>query len=109
MPTRVIPWPDSPRWTMDVQLSDRVYTFRGWWNVRMETWMIDLETADGVVLLSGVRAVLGYPLLPRWRTENMPPGELFIVCPTERCRFDPGRESIGADADMRFVYVTEDE
>jgi hypothetical protein len=28
------------------------------------------------------------------------------VCPTGRCRQDPGRESIGLDdAPMRFVYV----
>jgi len=108
MATRVIPWPDAPRWTLDVQLDGEVYTFRARWNTRMKTWALDILTADGDVLLRGVRAVLDYPLLPRWRTGDMPPGELFVVCPTGRCRQDPGRDSIGDDEPMRFVYVEAD-
>lgn len=108
MTTRVIPWPQAPHWTMDVQLSGAVYTLRGRWNTRMGTWLLDLETGDGVRLLSGVRVVLEYPLLPRWRSDAMPPGELFVVCPTGRCNTDPGRDDIGRDASLRFVYTVAD-
>ena len=105
MSTRVLQWPRGARWTMDVQLDGRVYTISAAWNTRMETWALTLDTADGVRLLDGVRVVLNKALLPRWRTEKMPPGEFFVVCPTDRCRHDPGRESIGAeDAPMRLVY-----
>lgn len=106
MSTQAIPWPRGSRWTMDVQLDRRIYTISAAWNTRMGTWALDLDTADGVRLLTGVRVVLERALLPRWRTEQMPPGELYVVCPTGRCRQDPGRESIGLDdAPMRFVYM----
>ena len=110
MTTRVIRWPDSARWEMDVQLSGRVYTLRGRWNTRSRTWVIDLDSGDGVRLLSGFRAVINFPLLPRWRTEQMPPGELFILDPNDRLNRDPGRNDIGADDEpMRFVYVEPDQ
>lgn len=109
MTTRVIPFPLIARWVQDVQLDGRVFTIRGWWNTRMGTWLLDLETADGVRLLSGVRVVLEYPLLPVWRTEDMPSGELFVVCPTGRCRQDPARTNIGPDENLRFVYFAPDE
>lgn len=106
MTTRVLSWPDSPRWTMDVQLSGQVYTFSAHWNTRSKTWVIDMDTVDGVRLLYGVRVVLDYPLLPEWRTDEMPPGELFVVDPSATRKTDPGRESIGVDNEtLRFVYV----
>ena len=102
---RIIPFPSAANWVMDIQLSGRVYTIRGRWNTRLSSWTLDLETADGERLLSGVRVVLEYPLLPDGRTDDMPPGELAVVCPTGRCRQDPSRTSIGDDQQLRFVYV----
>lgn len=103
MGTRVLRWPQGARWAMDVQLDRRVYTISAAWNTRMETWAMDLDTADGIRLLTGVRVVLEKALLPRWRTEAMPPGELFVVCPSGRCRHDPGRDFSGAN-DVFLVY-----
>lgn len=103
-------WPPGPRWSMDVQLDRRVYTLRGRYNTRMQTWALDLLTGDGVVLLAGVRVVKDYPLLPGWRDERFPQGQLFAVAPGARVTTDPQRQAfVGSPPDFRLVYVEPDE
>lgn len=95
-------WPPGPRWSMDVQLDRRVFTIRANYNTRMETWTIDLIAGDGQRLLAGVRVVKDYPLLPGWRDERFPQGQLFAVSPSNRNR-DPVRNDF--DTAFRLVYV----
>lgn len=99
-------WPPGPRWSMDVQLDRSVFTIRANYNTRMDTWTIDLITGDGVRLLSGVRVVKDYPLLPGWRDERFPQGQLFAVSPGNRRNQDPERTAFEGDPPaFRFVYV----
>lgn len=100
-------WPDGPRWVMSVTLDRRVFTLRASYNTRMKTWTLDLITGDDEHLLSGVRVVKGYALLPGWRDERFPAGQLFAVSPGNRSRHDPRRDAF--DDDFRLVYVEPDE
>jgi|SRR5690554_1069212 len=102
-------WPRGPRWSMDVQLDRRVYTIRASYNVRMATWAMDFIGGDGERLLSGVRVVKDFPLLPGWRDERFPAGQLFAVAPSRQVNTDPGRDSFeGDEPAFRLVYVSPD-
>lgn len=100
-------WPEGPRWEMDVQLSRRVFRIRANYNARMETWTLDLETGDKERLLTGVRVIRDWPLLPAWRDDAFPPGQLVAVSLRGTRRDDPGRQAFrgGRDAPFRLVYV----
>lgn len=99
-------WPDGDRWTMDVQLDGEVYTISAAWNDRMETWTMDLDTGDGERLLTGVRVIKDWPLLPPWRDERFPPGNIYAVAPSGRIRRDPGRDAFRDDGpSFRLVYI----
>jgi len=107
MAVRSLTWPAGPRWTMDVQLSRRVFRIAANYNPRMDTWAIDVFTGDGDLLVTGVRVIRDWPLLPGWRDERFPPGQLLAVAPSGRVRGDPRREAFegGQDAPFRLVYV----
>lgn len=91
---------------MDVQLDRRVFTIRANYNTRMQTWAIDLISGDGETLLSGVRVVKDYPLLPSWRDARFPSGQLFAVAPSGRERHDPSRDAFEGDTpSFRLVYA----
>jgi hypothetical protein len=107
MAIRTIPIPNGPRWIMDVQLEGEIYTLRGTWNSRAEYWLLDIETADGDRLISGIRLVLGWPLLFDQHKDDLPPGELFVVAPGNERKEDPDRDSF-EDGSMKLVYVSSD-
>lgn len=110
MAIRTIPFPSAPRWVQDVALDGEVYTLRGRYNVRWDSWVMDIETADGEPILTGIRLVLNLPLFsPHRYDDRLPPGELLVVSPRELDTHDPQRNDIGDDADMRLVYVTADD
>ena len=109
MALREIPFPDSPRWVQDVQLDGAVYTIRMSWNTRGGLWLMDLETADGDRIVSGVRLVLGYPLIGFIRDDRLPPGDFFVLCPSGQANKDPGRDSFRGGCQYSLIYADESE
>ena len=67
-------------------------TFR--WNDRLEQWCLDVADGDGNALASGVRVVVGVPLLQRFRNPALPTGLLMAV-DTDGGDRDPGFEDLG--------------
>lgn len=99
-------WPSGPRWTMDVQIDKRVFTLSANYIPRLAAWTIALDTGDGDRLVSGVRVTRGYPLLPGWRDERFPSGQILAVTTGRNADGDPGRYAFeGDDPDFRLVYV----
>jgi hypothetical protein len=95
---------------MDVQLDRRLFTLRADYNTRMDTWTLDLIDGDGERLLSGARVVKDYPLLPGWRDERFPQGQLFAVSPSSQVNNDPCRDAFtGEQPRFRLVYVEPEE
>lgn len=113
MATRTLTWPTGPRWSMDVQLSRRVFRIAANYNPRMDTWALDLFTGDGELLLTGVRVIRDWPLLPGWRDERFPPGQLLAVAPSgiARTSIDPCRDCFagGINSPFKLVYVEPDD
>lgn len=81
-------------WVQDVELEGRVYTLRAKYNVRQDTWHMDIDTVDGVAILRGLRLVVNWPLLYPFRYKSeLPPGELFVLRVGEDATTDPMRDS----------------
>ena len=91
MATIRLPFLAGARWQADVTLDGRVYRLYADYNVRSGRWSISLAAGDGTPLYR-TRLTLRQPLLPRYRTDKMPPGELAVVCLRGRCEDEPGRD-----------------
>lgn len=69
----------TPHYSFRVSLDGGEYTLELHWNGRLEAWFLDITDVDGTVLESGIRVVVGWPLLARAVNEDMPPGQLVAV------------------------------
>ena len=82
------------------QLDGREYLLRFVWSTRESTWYLNIYDQDENPIALGVRLVVNWPLLRRFRDPRLPPGLLFLVdmsntnqevidpidiLPTERC------------------------
>jgi hypothetical protein len=91
-------FPDAPRWVQTVQLEGDIYTLSADYNVRADTWTMDIATADGETIVQGIRLVLNWPLLRAVDYDDrLPPGEFSVLDPTGRATEDPGRFSFRDD------------
>jgi hypothetical protein len=77
-----------------VELSGRSYGFTFRWNDRLEQWCLDVLDGDGARIVSGVRVVVGVPLLQRFRNPALPPG-LLAAIDTDGGNVDPGFADLG--------------
>lgn len=103
MSIRTIVFPNFPAWVQDVALDGKIYTLAARYNTRMRSWLLDIETSDGVHLIDGLRLVLNERLLePQRYDPRLPPGELLVVSPSGAARHDPDLVSM---YNMRLVYV----
>lgn len=69
-----------------------VLTFR--WNEREDSWAFDLATAEGEPLLSGIKVVLGWPLLRQLSDRRRPTGD-FLAVDTEGTGVEAGLLDLG--------------
>lgn len=87
-----IQFPDAPRWVQTVQLEGEVYTLSADYNGRLDSWTMDIATADGNTIVQGLRLVLNWPLLRTVEYDDrLPPGQFAVLDPTGRATADPGR------------------
>ena len=106
---RVLTAPAGPDSTQRVRLDGREYVLRWRWVQRASRWALDLSSADGTLLVGGIRVAPNVPLLRDVRAgrPEMPPGELLVVDPRRSPRV-PGLDGLGSDT-SRIVYLTEAE
>jgi len=64
--------------TQTTIIDNIVYELRFDWNDRGQYWTISIKDADGVALVSGVKVVLGYPLVTDIIKPGLPPGVLIV-------------------------------
>lgn len=106
MAVRVIAFPPGPAWVQDVALDGRIYTLAARYNTRARTWVMGIQSSDGIPLIDGLRLVLGERLLgPQRYDPRLPPGELLVVAVSGDSHGDPGRDDIGPERAMRLVYM----
>ncbi|MFA6605159.1 MAG: hypothetical protein WCS88_04135 [Patescibacteria group bacterium] len=100
------PASSSPTYDYTIPLGDQTYRLRLRWDQRSESWYLSLSTAADVLLLDGLRMVIGFPLLHQFQHNDKPDGELVLV-DTE----STGVEAALADLGWRckLVWIPRDE
>jgi len=109
MTVRRINVPDIAASSQEVELDGRVYRLTFRWNGRIKSWFMDIATAQGIPLLQSVRMVLNYPLtFGSDYKSDLPPGDFFALCPTDRARQDPGRDAFVNEDCIQLYYIEAD-
>lgn len=77
-----IPFKNFPAFVERVAIDGVPYRLRFWWNTTGEYWTMQILSATGSVILSGIKLVLNYELIHDFAWLGGPPGELYAVDPT---------------------------
>jgi hypothetical protein len=84
------------RFSFQTELDGKVYGFDLHWNTRDEAWYLTILDSDDEVLLAGLKLVVSFPLISRFRSFDLPPGELEAVdTNTTTAEVDPGLDDLG--------------
>lgn len=87
-------------------LGGQSYRLRVTYVRRTESWYLDVETLEGVALVSGIRLTNGISLLASYvNTSDLPTGILGVM-DRQETREDPGRDDLGVRHEL--VYIEED-
>lgn len=103
MPQRVPLQTSVPAFTQRTSMDGVTFQLDVKWNERESAWYISFADADGVLIRSGVRMVVDWPLLRQVADARRPPGELYLI------DLDgTGAEAALDDLDVRvqLIYVT---
>lgn len=100
---------DLPDTEQQVSLDGATYRLRLTWRGYCESWYLDLSTAAGVGIVTGVRIEEGANLLLCADSDTAPPG-LLLAVRTGECG-DDSNDLIRADLGngLQLVYVPADE
>lgn len=69
----------NPNFEFKTELSGVTYTFHFRYNTRSACWVMDLSTAVGDPILTGIAVRLGIDLLSQFEDDRLPPGRLFAI------------------------------
>lgn len=101
-----IPLRALPAYVQEVTLENVPYRLVFKWNTRGEYYTIDFQTAEGTLLLAGVKMALNAAMLRRHPGRGLPPGEILVIDPSgayDKIAFDDVEERIS------LMYATEAE
>lgn len=93
-------------YNLDVDLDGRTYTLALRWNSRAEAYFLTVSNADGDVILAGRRVVVSWPLLSKFRGEDVPDGDLACV-DRSGVFLDPGRGELGDRVSMLYTPLAD--
>jgi len=93
---------DTSTFTQNVVLDGVEYVFSFRWNGRVSRWFFSVGSPDGTVLAGWQKVVADVPLLQRYATGDLPPGDLWIY-DLEGNGTDPGLRDLAGR--MLLVYV----
>lgn len=90
-----------------ITLDGKIYIFVFRWNSVSEYWTFDILDFASTPIVVGIKLVINFPLIKRYASDLLPPGELIAVDPSgslDRI----GRYDLG-DNLAKLIYVTEQE
>lgn len=91
-----IPLPaDSDHFDFTVELDGVTYGFEWLWSYRDAAWYFSVNDVNGNVIVSHRKAVVTFPLLERFRREDLPPGTLLLQDTSRQLR-DPTLTDLGS-------------
>lgn len=109
MAVRRIRIPDSAASSQTVELDGRVYRLSFRYNVRLDSWFMDIATDRDEVLIGTIRLVLDWPLMfGKDYDDRVPAGDFYALCPTGRARNDPGRGAFADPSCIQLYYIEAD-
>lgn len=103
--TVIIPTRSLPAFNFEMALEGVPYRFSFEWNSRREFWTMNIFTRTDVPLIVGIKLILNYELIRRYR-RNLPPGAIVAIDITGRLQ-RIGREDLGEN--VRLIYIPRDE
>ena len=95
-----------PHFDFECELDGRSYVFEFIWNERATVWYMTIADSVGTVLLAGIPIVLDYPLISRFASDDLPPGEFQAVDTTGEGT-PPTLEDFGSR--VQLLYFDESE
>lgn len=94
-------------YTFDVTLSDVVYTFAVFWNIRSSNYFLDITRAqDNAVVVRSARVAVSTAPIFAVAGSVRPPGELFIIDTSEK-ELDPRIYELGDRVKMLYLEPSE--
>lgn len=101
---------EAPSYKEEVTLDGRPYLLSFHWNTRGEYWSMAIADRDEVMLLSGIRLVMLFPLIHyRHVDSRLPPGELIVMDTSANTIYqEPGRYDFSNNR-CSLYYVSENE
>lgn len=102
----LIPTRSDPRYSIEVELDGATFFLDFEWNDRAESWFLDIADADRVLLLAGVRIVVGFPLINRYRDDRLPQGDLSAIV-TSGDELDPKFSDLGDRVQLLYTPIAE--
>ena len=103
---RVPTFEGTLQYTYTVQFDGETYRMALTWNVRSQSWYLDIGDDNDVEIISGVRVTVDYPLAFRTRDPAAVPGMFFAVSLSDD-NSDPGETDLGQR--VRMIYFDESE
>lgn len=97
---------DLMHYSFECRLDNNSYGFEFWWNERAQIWFMSVFASDGTPIATGLRMIVGFPLMSRCRKEERPPGVLLAVDTAGRHE-EPGVSDLGAR--VQLIYYGENE
>ena len=97
---------DIAAYFFKVRLDDVLFQLAFQHNNREDRWYLDLRTADGVPIRSGIKLVSNFPLLRLVAQASRPPGELVVINTVSDN--DPALRDLGDLIKLAYVGATGD-
>lgn len=90
----------------DISLDGTLYTLRFFWNIRQQTWQLDILQSDSTPLVRGIKIVPDWMPVFRYKIIGFPPGD-FMVVDTSGTGLAPERTEFGTDKRVKLLYREE--
>lgn len=97
---------DQASFQEEVTLDGIPYLFKFTYNNRYDFWSMDILTKDEEPIVQGLKIVLNYELISRFRYLGVPAGELYAIDSTEK-ETRVNRENLGNTVQLFYVESSE--
>jgi hypothetical protein len=84
-----------------VELEGVLYGLKFLWNSRLNSWTLEVQSADGTPIVSGVHVVADYSLLSHYTSQNLFSGRLFCL-DMDNSQGTPNADTLGVN--YQFFY-----
>jgi hypothetical protein len=98
-----LPQTNGAEFSFNTVLFGVSYTFRFFFNIRDQSWSIDMLAPDGSPIMQGQRAITGYDLMAIVTDNRKPPGYLLLIdTATGGAGTEPGINDLGRRVQMVY-------